>query len=100
MNFQTGKHKKNSSLLIFTHTSNAIGHVIIPKTYCSSREGINSHCRCFDWFIFAVFGQSVRLSITTVVAAPPTGRWPFKHDHIVTGAAGLFNSQMSEGRLS
>ena len=27
-------------------------------------------------------------------------RWPFNRDRIVTGAAGPFNSQMREGRLS
>ena len=58
-----------------------------------------SHCRRFDWLIFAVLSQSVRLSITAVVAAP-TRRWPFNRDRIVTGAAGPSNSQMREGRLS
>ena len=91
--------KNNSSLLIFTNNKR-IAHVIIPKPhYCSSREGINSHCRHFDWLIFTVLGQSVRLSITTVFAAP-TDRWPFNRDRIVTGAAGPFNSQMRDGRLS
>ena len=39
-----------------------IGHVKIPKPHCSSRECINSNCRRFDWLVFVVFGQSVRLS--------------------------------------
>ena len=43
MNFQTGKPLKHNS-----------SHVLIPKPHCSSREGINSHCRRFDWLIFAV----------------------------------------------
>ena len=47
----------------------------------------NSHCRRFDWLIFAVFGQSVWFSIAAVDSAP-TGRWPFNRDLIVTGAAG------------
>ena len=50
-----------------------IGHVIIPKPHCSSREGINSHCRRYDWLIFDVFGQSVQLNITAVDSTP-TGR--------------------------
>ena len=90
--------KNNSSLLIFTNHKR-IGHAIIPKPHCSSREGINSYCRHFNRLIFAVLAQSVQLSITAVVAAP-TGRWPFNCDRIVTSAAGPFNSQMREGRLS
>ena len=62
----------------YTHYK-CIGHVIIPKPHCSSREGINFHCRRFDWLIFA--GQSVRLSITAVDSAP-TGRWPFNHSTV------------------
>ena len=96
MNFLTGK--QFFIVDFYTHNKR-IGHVIIPKPHCSSCEGINSHCRHFDWLIFAVFGQSVRLSITAVNSAP-TGRWPFNRDRIVTGAAGTFNSQMREGRLS
>ena len=76
---------------------------MIPKPHCSSREGVNSHCRRFDWLIFAAFGQSVRLSITAVVSLQ---RRVAGHstvpvaDRIVSGAAGPFNSQMREGRLS
>ena len=92
-------------LLIFTHTHyTRIGHVIIPKPHCSSCECINSNCRRFDWLIFAVFGQSVRLSITAVVS---TQRRVAGHstvtvaECIVTGrAAGPFNSQTRDGRPS
>ena len=33
--------------------------LVIPKPHWSGREGINSHCRRFDWLIFAVFTQFV-----------------------------------------
>ena len=46
--FSNGKAlQNNSSLLIFTHTIQTIGYVIIPKPHFSSREGINSRCRRF-----------------------------------------------------
>ena len=55
--------KNNSSLLIFTRTHyKRIGHVKIPKPHCLSREWIDSNCRRFDWLVFVVFDQSVRLS--------------------------------------
>ena len=51
---------------------------IIPKTHVSSREGINSRCRCFYLLLFAVLAQPVA-AMTTVVAvqvvAVMTGRW-------------------------
>ena len=80
-----------------------IDHVIIPKAHCSSREGVNSHCRRFDWLIFAVLGQSVRLSITAAVVS--VQRRVAGHstmtaaDRIVSGAAGPFNNEMHEGRF-
>ena len=80
-----------------------LGHVIIPKPHCSSRECINSNCRRFDLLIFAVFGQSVRISITAVVSTP---RRVAGHSTVTVAecivtdhAAGPFNSQIREGRL-
>ena len=59
MNVQTGSIKKQFFVVDFYTHYKRIGPVIIPKPHYSSREGINSHCRCFGWLIFAVFAQSV-----------------------------------------
>ena len=56
MYFQTGK--QFFIVDFYTHNKR-IGHVIIPKPHCSSRECINSHCRRFGWLIFPVLAQSV-----------------------------------------
>ena len=57
MNFQALK-KQFFIVEFYTHYK-FIGHVIISKPHCSSREGINSHCRRFNWLLFAVLVESV-----------------------------------------
>ena len=58
-NFQTVSIKKQLFIVDFYTHYTRKGHVIIHRPHFSSREGINSHYRRFDWLIFAVLAQSV-----------------------------------------
>ena len=67
------------TVVIITHY-NFMGYVIIPKPTCSSREGINSHCRHFELLIFRRFGSicrryDCRSYVAVHVVAFSTCRW-------------------------
>ena len=61
MNFQMGKHFKTIRHCWCLHTLQThLGHIIIPKPHCSSRESVNSPCRRFDLFSFRCVGPTCR----------------------------------------
>ena len=80
--------------IFYTHT-----HTL--QTHRPRNNNIVQAVKVYDWLIFAVFGQSVRLRITAFVSIQ---RRVVGHstvtvaEGIVTGVAGPFNGQMRKDR--